>query len=305
MRIVSLLSAATEIVAALGMIDQLAGVSHECDYPPEVNSKPRVTRCPIYGAGLSSNAVDRWVSETLAAGGDLYTLDVELLRELAPDVILTQQLCEVCSISAATVTRALATLPRAPRMIELSPNCLADILQDIGRVAEALDVQDRGEALVTSLNARVDFVRDRTSQAASRPMCFLMEWIDPPYCSGHWSPELVALAGGHDPLGRPGADSTRVSWESVLQARPEVIVAACCGWSVERTQQDLPILEACPGWNSLPAVRAGRVHVVDGSAYFSRHGPRIADSLEILAEILHPDLFAGCFPDRGAVRVGA
>src|SRR5207302_4501605 len=164
MRIVSLLPAATEIIAALGLIDQLAGVSHECDYPPEVNEKPRVTRCPIYGAGLSSAEVDRWVTETLASGGDLYELDVELLKELEPDLIVTQQLCEVCSISGATVARALASLRRAPRLIELAPNCLADIFEDIRRVAGAARVPERAAALIKALTQRVEFVRARAAQ---------------------------------------------------------------------------------------------------------------------------------------------
>jgi iron complex transport system substrate-binding protein len=172
-------------------------------------------------------------------------------------------------------------------------------------VAAALGASERGEAAVAALEQRVEAVRSGAALATRRPRCFLMEWIDPPFSSGHWGPELVEIAGGEEPLGHKGEDSRRVLWESVMAAKPEVIVLACCGYSVERTLRDLPILQGNPGWETLPAVRRGQVYVVDGSAYFSRPGPRVVDSLEILAQILHPDLFTGCFPDRGAVRVGA
>lgn len=291
MRILSLLPAATEIVAVLGCTDALVGISHECDFPPEVTRLPRVTHCAIHHAGLSGAAIEDWVQERVASGGDLYTLDAGLVRELRPDVVLTQRLCEVCAISGTTVARVLGTLEHPPQLVELAPQCLSDILADIRAVARVLGVPGRGEERVRELEARVAAVRDRSAAAPERPVCFLMEWIDPPYCSGHWAPELVELAGGRDPLGLPGVDSTRILWERVVEARPEVLVAACCGWSVERTLEDFPLLRSYPGWETLPAVRSGRVYAVDGSAYFSRHGPRIVDSLEILAEILHPELF--------------
>src|SRR5207249_1039825 len=165
-------------------------------------------------------------------------------------------------------------------------------------------VPGRGAATVAALVGGVGAVRARLGHAHHGPKCFLMEWIDPPYCSGHWGPELVELAGGIEPLGLKGKDSTRIPWEKVLDARPDVIVLACCGHRPQRTLADLPILRQYPGWESLPAVQSGQVYAVDGSAYFSRPGPRIVDSLEILAEIIHPDVFAGCFPDRGVLCVG-
>lgn len=292
MRIVSLLPAATEIVGALGLLDQLVGVSHECDYPPAVNVKPRVTHCPIHQQGLPSAEVDRWVRETLAASGTLYTLDEPLLRELRPDVILTQKLCDVCAVAYGSVAKMAATLPGLPQVVNLEPSSLDDVFNDIRHVAQVLGVPGRGDDVVNELQKRVDAVRTRTAGVGHRPRCFLMEWIDPPFCSGHWEPELVELAGGVDPLGRRGQDSVRIPWEAVLEARPEVIVLACCGYSVERTRRDLPILRGFPGWDTLPAVRAGRVHIVDGSAYFSRPGPRLVDSLEILAELIHPGLLS-------------
>jgi iron complex transport system substrate-binding protein len=303
MRIVSLLPAATEIVGLLGQLDHLVGISHECDHPPEVNAKPRVTHCPIHGAGLSSAAIDCWVRETLASTGTLYRLDEPLLRRLQPDIILTQRLCDVCAVGFGSVMAFAATLPGPPQVVNLEPSCLADIFENIRLVARILGAPERGEAAVASLVERVEAVQARLAHVTHRPTCFLMEWIDPPYCSGHWGPELVELAGGMEPLGLKGRDSTRIPWERVLDAQPNVIVLACCGHRPQRTLADVPILRQYPGWESLPAVQSGRVFVVDGSAYFSRPGPRIVDSLEILAELFHPILFSGCFPDRGILCV--
>jgi iron complex transport system substrate-binding protein len=302
-RVISLLPAATEIVASLDMLDALLGVSHECDYPEEVNRKPRVTHCEIHGAGLPSVEVDRWVRERLRTSGTLYTMDEELVRRLQPDAILTQRLCDVCAVNYGTVARFAATLPGPPRVVNLEPSSVADILQDIRVVAEALGVPERAETVVASLVARIEAVRERAANAPRR-RCVLLEWIDPPFCAGHWGPELVEIAGGVEPVGRRGMDSLAIQWEAVVQAAPEVLVVACCGYPVERTLKDLAILRSRDGFDELPAARRGEVYVVDGSAYFSRPGPRIVDSLEILAEVLHPERFRGWFPDRGVVRVG-
>lgn len=288
-RAVSLLPAATEIVGALGLLDWLVGISHECDYPPEVVSRPRVTHCEIHEKGLPSADVDRWVNEALATTGTLYTMDEPLLRRLAPDVILTQRLCDVCAVAYGSVQALAATLPGPPQVINLEPSSVADIFENIRTVARVLGAPERGAAVVAELRERVDAVRRRTAQIAHRPRCFLMEWIDPPFCSGHWGPELIELAGGENVLGNTGDDSTRIPWQSVLDARPEVIVIACCGYKMERTLRDVPILRSYEGWSTLPAVERGQVYVVDGNAYFSRPGPRVVDSLEILADILHPE----------------
>ncbi len=288
-RVISLLPAATEIVASLGMLDSLVGVSHECDYPAEVNRKPRVTRCEIHGAGLPSAEVDRWVRERLRTSGTLYTMDEDLVRRLRPDAILTQRLCDVCAVAYGTVARFAATLPGPPRVVNLEPSSLDDILQDIRAVGEALAVPERADAVVAALVGRIEAVRQRAC-GVPRRRCVLLEWIDPPFCTGHWGPELVEIAGGVEPIGRRGSDAVAISWDAVLQASPDVLVVACCGYSVERTLADLPILRSRPGFGSLPAAQRGEVYVVDGSAYFSRPGPRIVDSLEILAHTLHPDV---------------
>jgi len=289
MRVVSLLPAATEITAALGCSDLLVGVSHECDFPAEVASRPRVTRCAIHGNALPSGETDRWVRETLAASGTLYTLEADLLRALAPDVIITQRLCDVCAVGYETVTAFAATLPGPPRVVNLEPTRLADVFDDIRRIAAALGVPDRGEQLVAALQARVDAVRRRVA-AAPRRRCTLLEWIDPPFRGGHWVPELLDAAGGIDPVGRAGEDAAAITWDTVRDADPEVLVLACCGYPIERTLADVPLLAARPGWQELAAVRNGEVYVLDGSAYVSRPGPRLVDTIEILAGLLHPAL---------------
>jgi iron complex transport system substrate-binding protein len=287
MRIVSLLPAATEIVAALGFADALVGVSHECDFPPEVATRPRITQCAIHGNALPSADTDRWVRETLARTGTLYTLDEPALRRLAPDVIITQRLCDVCAVGYETVTAFAATLPGPPVVVNLEPQRLADVLDDVRRVGASLGAAERAESVVAELEARIDAVRRRVAGAPVR-RCTLLEWIDPPFRGGHWTPELIAIAGGTDPLGRAGEDAAAVGWDAVHAADPEVLVLACCGYPIERTLADVPLLESRPGWRELSAVRAGQVYVMDGSAYFSRPGPRLVESLEILAAILHP-----------------
>ena len=291
MRVVSLLPSATEIVCALGLADQLVGISHECDFPPHVADRPRVTHCEIHGAELRGQAIDDWVREALNGRGTLYTLDEPLMERLRPDVVITQQLCDVCAVSYGSVAAFAAALPSSPRVLNLQPSTLEQIFADIHLVADALGVSERGRALIAQLQVRTDAVARAVARAAHRPCCFLLEWIEPPYCGGHWNPQLVALAGGEDPIGRAGQPSRRVEWDEIAQADPQIIVLACCGFALERTLRETALVDA-PQWRRLRAVREGAVFVVDANAYFSRPGPRIVDSLEMLAHILHPDLVA-------------
>lgn len=297
-RIVSLLPAATEIAATLGLMDQVVGVSHECDFPEEANARPRITRCPVHHAGLTSREVDEWVRRTLRENGTIYTIDELLLRKLQPDVILTQKLCDVCAVGYGTVARLAQTLPGPPRVVNLEPTSLADIFDDIQQVAETCDVPERAHKLIENLSERVENVRKRSARIPDRPCCFVMEWVDPPFCSGHWGPELVEIAGGHDPLGRKHQPSAQIEWQRVLDARPEIIVLALCGYDIDRARRDYELLRRFPGLGSIPAVDSGQVYVVNASAYFARPGPRIVDSLEILAGILHPSEFPE-FVSRG------
>jgi iron complex transport system substrate-binding protein len=290
-RIVSLLPAATEIAAALGLMDQVVGVSHECDFPEQARQRPRVTRCPIHDAGLTSVEVDDWVRRALRENGTIYAIDEPLLQTLQPDVILTQQLCDVCAVGYGTVAKLAQTLPSPPRVVNLEPTSLADIFDDIRRVADACDVRESADELIGNLSKRVEKVRERAGKMSDRPRCFLMEWVDPPFCSGHWGPELVEIAGGHDLLGRKHQPSAQIDWQQMLDARPEIMVLALCGYDIDRAQRDYELLRQFTGFDSIPAAASGQVYVVNASAYFARPGPRIVDSLEILAGILHPRVF--------------
>jgi iron complex transport system substrate-binding protein len=288
MRTVSLLPAATEIVAALGMTDQLVGVSHECTYPDAVQSKPRVTGCEIDGNHLPSRAIDAWVSQRLAAGEPMFTLDEALLHELRPELILTQRLCDVCAPAYGSVMALAQTLPGPPRVLNLEPSTLGDILENIAMVADAMGVPAAGGRLIDQLQARIDRVRAHAAGLAHRPRVAVIEWLDPVFCSGHWTPELVDIAGGVEVLGRAGQHSVRKTWLDVVQAAPEILVIACCGQPVARAMHDWEPLARQPEMQALAPVRTSRVHVVDGDAYFSRPGPRVVDALEILADIVHP-----------------
>src|SRR6266566_2242462 len=262
-RIVSLVPAATEIAAALGLMKDVVGVSHECDFPSEANARPRVTKCPVHDAGFPSKKIDEWVRRALCNNGTIYTIDEQLLRELRPDVILTQKLCDVCAVGYGTVARLAETLPGPPQVVNLEPSSVSDIFDDIRRVARACDVAERAKELVTKLSARLEIVRERAAHVALRPRCFLMEWVDPPFCSGHWGPELVEIAGGHDPLGRKDQPSAQIDWQEVLDARPEIIVLALCGYNVELARRDFELLRRFPDFDSLPAARHGEIYAVD------------------------------------------
>ena len=290
-KIVSLLPSATEIVYALGLGDSLAAVTHECDYPAGASDKPVITRS-ILPPGLSSSQIDAAVREQLGSSHSLYTIDRALLASIAPDVILTQQLCAVCAVSYDDVLSAVQALPApGPCLVNLEPTTLEAVWDTIMRVGAATEREEEAARLTASLRARVDAVRERAAQAEAQPRTVLLEWLDPLFCGGHWDPELVEIAGGFDGLGRMHAPSTQISWESVREFAPEVLVIAQCGFGIERTLDDLPRLQALPGFGQLPAVQRGRVFVVNGSDYFSRPGPRLADSLEILAALVHPEIF--------------
>lgn len=289
MRIVSLLPSATEILCLLGLDDQLVGVTHECDYPARVRALPKVTHTLI-PTDAPSAEIDQLVQERLRGTRALYTLDRPMLEALQPELIVTQALCDVCAVAEEEVRAAACTLPGLPRVINLEPETLTEVFDAIRVVAEAAGVADRGETAVRQLSARVEAVVARATAVTYPPRVALLEWLDPPFSSGHWSPELVRLAGGIEGLGAEGKKSRRLSWDEVMAWAPEVVMIACCGFSVERTIEDVRQLVRVPGWLELPAVREGRAFVVDGSAYFSRPGPRLVDSLELMAYAISPEL---------------
>ena len=288
MRIVSLLPSATEIVCQLGLRDQLVGVSHECDWPELVRGLPRVTRSLI-PAAATSREIDSLVRERLRTARALYTLDLPTLIALRPDLIVTQALCDVCAVAEDEVRSAARSLPSRPQVVKLEPASLDGVFDCLRQVGAADGCVERAEQEIAELKSRVAAVAERSAGVPpnERPRVVVLEWIDPPFSSGHWTPELVELAGGREVVGVAGQRSRMLDWQQIVAARPDVMLIACCGFDVERTLADLPILRGYPGWNDLPCVRSGRVYVVDGNAYFSRPGPRLVDALEILAHTLH------------------
>ncbi len=290
-RIVSLLPSATEILFALGLDDEVRAVTHECDYPPAALDKPHITRS-LLAPNLSSGEIDAAVREQLIADAhSLYTIDRDLLAAIDPTLIVTQRLCEVCAVAYDEVLEAVRALPRRPEVINLEPERLDDVLCDIATIGAATGREAQAATLVASLRSRIERVRETAARAATRPRVAFIEWLDPIFCGGHWNPELIEIAGGVDHIGKLGARSEQVAWERVVADQPEVMVIAACGFTEERARQDEPLLRALPGFANLPCARANRVHFVDGAAYFSRPGPRLVDSLELLARLIHPDLF--------------
>jgi iron complex transport system substrate-binding protein len=300
-RICSLLPSATEIVCALGLEQQLVGVTHECDFPAEARDKPQVTVSLIDSSGLSSGEIDAAVRESLADGSTIYGLDDHLLRELQPDVILTQELCDVCAVGPDIVRAAVERLPRAPCVVSLEPHSLDEVLESIVTVGELAGARDRAGTLMANLRARLQRVHNAVEGLPQRRVLTL-EWLDPPFVGGHWIPEMVAIAGGMDVLGRAGAPSREASWQQVVDSDPDCIVVMPCGFDLDRALHELEATALPPEWEGLRAVEGGEVYAVDGSAYFSRPGPRLVDGVEILASILHPQVF-GQTPERSWARV--
>ena len=285
MKICSLLPSATEILFALGLGEQVAGVSHECDFPPEARTKPVLIKSRISHTE-SAAAIDRQVREFLARGESLYSVDFEKLRAIEPDIIVTQDLCHVCAARPDDLGSALAHLERQPQVVTLNPHSLADVCADIRVVGEATGRAEQANAVVTEFEKGIANV-ERSVAGLDRPRVLCLEWLDPPYVAGHWVPEMVERAGGVDVLGRQGKPSFRVDWKTVIAARPEVIVIMLCGYSLAAAESEFRHLPLPQGWNDLPGVRDGRVFVVEASGYFPRPGPRLVDGLAILAGAIH------------------
>ncbi len=298
LRIVSFLPSATEMVCALGLADHLVGVTHECDYPKEILGKPVVVRNALSMQGMSLREIDAMVSERIRTGASLYQVDEHLLRELEPNLILTQNLCQVCAPSGNEVSQVLKSLRTRPNVLWLTPKSLADIEDNLRQIGRATDRFREAGTLIASGRARLDTVAAVTRGLAQRPRVFCVEWADPLFCSGHWVPEMVELAGGIDLLSRKDQDSVRITWEEVRKWAPEVLLIAPCGFKLDGAVDQASHLFAHPGWTELPAVRQGRVYAVDANSYFARPGPRVVDGTELLAHLIHPALF----PWKGAAH---
>jgi len=287
-RIVSLISSGTQIVHALGQFDNLVGRSHECDFPEAVADLPICTRPTIPVCG-DSRQIDRLVKDRVRNALSVYEVFPDVLERLQPTHIVTQTQCEVCAVSLKDVEAALASgLSCAPQVVPLTPNSLADVWDDIRRVARALEIADRGEATIDGLKARMCAISRRALADPHRPTVACIEWLEPLMAAGNWVPELVEMAGGVNLFGEAGKHSPYMTWEQLVEADPEVIAIMPCGWDQARTGPEMHWLTSRPEWGRLRAVRNGRVHLTDGNRYFNRPGPRLVESLEILADILHP-----------------
>jgi iron complex transport system substrate-binding protein len=282
MRIVSLVPSATEMLFALGLGDDVVAVTHECDYPPEAEQLPKVTRNAL-PAGLSSAEIDAAVKQRTLVGESIYELDVDLLHELEPDLIVTQALCQVCAVSFEDVRAIAEELPTQPRVISLDPTTVGEVLSDARTLAQATDRKDQAVDLIRQTSDRIDRVRLKV-RGARRLRVAALEWLDPPYAAGHWTPQLIEFAGGEDVLGFPGEHSRECSWAEVEAAEPDVVLVMPCGYDAE-----LAYREAEMHREQLARLGAGEVVAVDAAAYFSRPGPRIVDGLELLAHVLHPE----------------
>lgn len=302
MRIVSLLPAATEICFALGLGADLVGVSPECDHPPAAKEKPIVSRVLMDYAGKTSAETSQMVGKQLSSRAPLYEVDEKALRDAAPDVILTQALCEVCAPAVGDVRAVTSRLPRRPRIVSLDPHSLKDMLGDIERVGKACGAAVAAVSVVEDLRERIERVAFLTGHVQARPTTACIEWLDPLFTAGHWVPEMVDIAGGADVLAKPGEKSKRIQSKELALAAPEVAVLMPCGFHLDRARSEAAKLASQPWWRDLPAARQDRVWVVDGSAYFNRPGPRLADGLEILGHILHPEIFPHAPSPKDAVR---
>jgi len=291
MRIVSLLPAATEICFALGLGDDVVGVSPECDFPSGVREKPIVSHALLQYDGMTSGETSRVVGDRIESGEALYQVDESALRSAGPDLILTQGLCDVCAPTLGDVEDVARRLPGTPAIESLDPHGLEGMLEDILRVGRACGIKGRAVEVVAALRERIDRVAERASTSLVRPKTVCLEWLDPLFLGGHWVPEMVGLAGGIDVLGRAGEKSRRVERHEVVMASPDVAVLMPCGFDLDRTRKEAFVVTGTRWWAELPAARANRTWIVDGSGYFNRPGPRLVDGLEILAHIVQPDLF--------------
>ena len=289
MKIVSLLPSATEIICSIGLRSQLIGVSHECDYPASVQGLPVVTRSLIDNSHTSA-AIDELVREKLATEKALYSLKMDVLEVLKPDLIVTQALCDVCAVAGSEVEAAVDQLPGSTDIVNLEPSSLSDVFDTMILLGRAADCLDQAKDSVLELSARVEAVQARSATIPEKelPRVAVLEWLYPLFNAGHWTPELVNYAGGINCLGDPNVPSTTIQWADLQASDPDVILIALCGFDVERSIQDVDLLRDSAEWNSLRAVRNGQVYISDGNAYFSRSGPRLVDSLELLGHALHP-----------------
>jgi iron complex transport system substrate-binding protein len=279
------------MACVLGLGDELVGITHECDYPREIQGKPLVVRNALPVETMSQHEIDAAVSERLRTGQSLYEIDAQLLSELAPDLIITQDLCKVCAASGDELSRAIQGLHTQPDILWMTPTSLSGIDENVRALGDATGRSREAEAWIANRQARMQKLASVTQRLHDIPRVFCMEWFDPVFCSGHWIPEMVRIAGGLDKLAREGADSVRIPWEEIVEWAPEVLVLMPCGYTLTKVLELSSRLPDYPGWRDVPAVRSGRVFAVDANSYFARPGPRVLEGTELLAHLFHPDVF--------------
>jgi iron complex transport system substrate-binding protein len=302
MKIASLLPSATEIVCALGLEKNLIGITHECDYPPQVAGKPHLTASRISHETMTSAEIDHAVRSHLDGHGSIYDLNTELLAESKPDLIITQELCEVCAVSYKTVERAARMYVAGAQVVSLEPNTIEDIFANIRTVGELCGVAEKAVEVVTNLRERLEKLREKSARAETRPKVFMLEWLEPPFAPGHWVPEQVEAAGGICLLGEAGKKSVTTTYEKIVETAPDCLVLIPCGYYAADILRQLPNTIFPESFRQIPAVENGEVWALDATAYFSRPAPRVVDGAEILAKIVHPDVF-GAPSEREAIRV--
>ena len=295
MRIVSLLPSATEILYALGLGDSVVGVTHECDFPSEAARKPALIK-PRVDPHAPPAEIDRQVRELVGRGESIYAVDADLLASLKPDLIVTQDLCHVCAASPDDLATALSRFQRPPQILTLTPHSLDDVWQDIVRVGQATNTSTQAEALTATLKQRAERVEIVAAQVVHRPRVLCLEWLEPLYVAGHWVPEMVSRAGGEDVLGKQCDPSFTVTAEKIAKSNAEIVLIMLCGYNAARNASEFSVMKLPEAWSQLPALRNRKIFAVDSNSYFSRPGPRLADGLEILAHLIHPNLFPGELP---------
>jgi iron complex transport system substrate-binding protein len=290
LRIACFLPSATEMVCALGLTDQLVGISHECNYPPEVKGKPVVVHCAMDLASLNLDQIDEAVSARVGQGGSVYAVDEKAIRQASPNLIVTQDLCQVCAPSGNEATQVLKSLVPKPEILWQTPHSFEDVLNDLLALGEKTGTSSRAEKLVAEAREAVKRISSMTAKL--KPVkVFFMEWVDPIYCGGHWVPQMLQWAGGMDEISKPNVDSVRIPWEEVARFDPEVLIVSPCGFGTQDAVKQAELLKSRPGWKDLKAARNGRVYAVDANSYFARPGLRLVTGVEILAHLIHPELF--------------
>ena len=296
MRICSFLPSTTEIVHELGLGDSLVGVTHECNYPPEVKEKDVVIMSFLDHKKLSSREIDDLVSKNASEGKSTYLVDKDALKKANPDIILTQKLCEVCAVSGNQVMEAVEVLGHMPEIISLEPTTIYEIFDTITTIGEATGAEERAKEITDSLKARVEKIRSALENERDRPRVFCLEWLDPPFVGGHWVPEMVEIAGGDNGIGKAGEPSFKTTWEDINNFAPQKLFIMPCGFDIEKTIDELDAVTSKDEWFALPATNKGEIYIVDANSYFSRPGPRIVDGLEILAKAIHPEIIKNYSP---------